>query len=155
MPGSRNFKPLFVLLIFASSLAARGMFNMPGSRNFKPLFVLLIIASSLAGCVSSSDYSPILRSEPAAESVLNRAPRTLRLFYDALPDVAQSSLSLTGPDGNYELRGFHTMAADDLMIEILNPSIPDGDYVVSWTTVVGDGTSVYAGSFGFTVATNR
>jgi len=109
----------------------------------------------LAACSSSSDYSPFLRAEPAADSVLNRAPRNLRLFYDALPDVSNSELTLTGPAGNYDLRGFHTMGADDLMIEITNPSIPDGDYVVEWTAVVGEDSTVYEGSYGFTVVTDR
>ncbi len=128
---------------------------MLGSRNFKSILVLLVLTSTLLTCTSSSDYSPLLRSEPAADSVLNRAPRNLRLFYGALPDVPKSSLSLTGPDGSYDLRGFHTMGANDLMIEITNPSIPDGDYVVSWTAVIGDDPSVYQGSFGFSVVTNR
>ena len=79
----------------------------------------------------------------------------MRLYYDALPDVPNSSLTLTGPGGNYDLRGFHTMGANDLMIEITNPSIPDGDYVVEWSAVVGDDPNVYEGSYRFSVVTDR
>ena len=128
---------------------------MPGSRILKSLVALFVLTAALTGCVSSGDYTPFLRAEPAADSVLNRAPRNLRLFYDALPDVPNSSLTLTGPDGNYDLRGFHTMGSDDLMIEITNPSIPDGDYVVEWSAVVGEDSTVYEGSYGFSVVTDR
>jgi len=128
---------------------------MLGSGKLKSLLVPLILVASLAGCAGSGSYTPFLRAEPAADSVLNRAPRNLRLFYDALPDVPSSSITLTGPNGNYDLRGFHTMGSDDLMIEITNPSIPDGDYVVNWSAVVGEDPAVYEGSYRFSVVTDR
>lgn len=128
---------------------------MLGNRKFKALLALFLLAASLIGCASSTDYSPFLRAEPAADAVLNRAPRNLRLFYDALPDVPNSSITLTGPDGNYDLRGFHTMGSDDLMIEITNPSIPDGDYTVAWSAVVGEDSTVHVGSYRFSVDTDR
>ncbi len=128
---------------------------MSGSGKLKSLVALFVLAASFVGCASITDYSPFLRAEPAVDSVLNRAPRNLRLFYEALPDVTSSSLTLTGPEGNYDLRGFHTMGSDDLMIEITNPSIPDGDYVVAWSAVVGEDSTVYDGSYQFSVVTNR
>ena len=128
---------------------------MRGNRRLKSLLALFVLAVSLVGCASGTGYSPFLRAEPAADSVLNRAPRNLRLFYGGLPDVPNSGLTLTGPDGNYDLRGFHTMGSDDLMIEITNPSIPDGRYVVDWSTVIGEGSTVYEGSYRFSVATDR
>ena len=42
------------------------------------------------------------------------------------------------------------MAADDLMIEILDPLTP-GDYTVDWTTVIVKNPTVYSGTFDFTV----
>jgi methionine-rich copper-binding protein CopC len=128
---------------------------MLGNRRFKSLLALFVLAASLAGCASSTGHSPFLRAEPAADSVLSRSPRNLRLFYDALPDVPNSSLTLMGPDGNYDLRGFHTMGSDDLMIEITNPSIPDGDYVVEWSAVIGEDSTVHEGSYRFSVVTDR
>lgn len=124
-------------------------------RNLSSLMALLVMAASLVGCAGGSGSSPFLGAEPAVDSVLDRAPRNLRLYFIALPDVPNSSLSLSGPGGNYDLRGFHTMGADDLMIEITNPSIPDGDYEVSWSAVVGEDPTVYEGSYGFSVVTDR
>lgn len=128
---------------------------MLGRGKLKSLAALIVLAASLVGCASSADYTPFLRAEPAADSVLSRAPRNLRLFYNALPDVPSSSITLTGPAGNYDLRGFHTMGSDDLMIEITNPSIPDGEYVVDWSAVVGEDSNVYEGSYRFSVVTDR
>ena len=112
-----------------------------------------LLCSILSTCVSGRDYSPLLRAEPERNSELTQAPRTLRLFYDALPDLARSSLKLVGPSGEHQLRGLHTMAADDLMIEIMDP-VTTGDYSVEWRAVVGDDPTVYSGHFSFSVRGN-
>ena len=122
-------------------------------RKLFNIMTVLLLSSILFACVSERNYSPLLRAEPERNSELTRAPRTLRLFYDALPDVAQSSLKLVGPSGEHELRGLHTMAADDLMIEIMDP-VTTGDYSVEWRAVVGDDPTVYSGHFNFSVRGN-
>ena len=114
------------------------------------LFTLLVTTATLAACGSAIPHSPMLNSEPEAGAVLTRAPRTLRLYFEDLPDVDRSALRLVGPNGEHQLRGMHTMAADDLMIEILDPLAP-GDYTVEWTTVIADDPTVYSGKFDFTV----
>lgn len=103
---------------------------------------------SLTACMSSSTSTPLLSAEPAIDAELTRAPRTLRLFYSALPDVSRSSLRLEGPEGDLALRGLHTMAADDLMIEIMDPVQP-GTYTVHWSTVVEGDPVQYEGSYQF------
>lgn len=118
----------------------------------KPAFVAAMVVLTTAGCSStSSSYSPFLYAEPAADIQLTRVPRTLRLFYAALPDVSKSSVTLIGPTGEHELRGMHTMGADDLMIEILDPATA-GEYRVEWTAVVGDDPTTYEGFYTFSVA---
>ncbi len=114
----------------------------------------LLLALMLSACVGSSDNSPLLRAEPEIGGDLSRAPRTLRLYYSALPDVSQSSVTLIGPNGEHQLRGLHTMAADDLMMEIMDP-VTAGSYTVQWTTVVGEDPTVYSGSFNFTVQADQ
>lgn len=113
--------------------------------------VALLAAATLSGCTaSSSGYTPLIGAEPPAGASLSRAPRNIRLYYNALPDVSKSSLTLIGADGQHRLRGLHTMAADDLMIEILDP-LTAGEYTVEWSTVVGDDPASYAGSYTFVV----
>jgi len=108
----------------------------------------LCVTLSLTACVSGSASSPLLYAEPDVNAELTRAPRTLRLFFEALPDVDQSSLSLIGSQGELNLRGLHTMAADDLMIEILDPVTP-GEYTVRWRTVLAGDSAVHEGSYQF------
>ncbi|MEX2469686.1 MAG: hypothetical protein WD396_08025, partial [Pseudohongiellaceae bacterium] len=81
--------------------------------------ILCLPAGVLIACAAGEPYSPLNDAEPAIDATLERAPRTLRLYYDALPEVSRSSLRLLGPQGEYPLRGLHTMAADDLMAEIM------------------------------------
>ncbi len=117
-------------------------------KALKPL-VLVLGLSALAACSNQTTYSPFLEAEPAPGEALTRAPRTLRLFFNALPDVEQSSLRLIGAGGEHQLRGLHTMAADDLMIEIMDAVTP-GTYTVEWSTVVADDPTQYSGSYEFT-----
>lgn len=119
--------------------------------HFRTLF-MATVAILLISCTSATQYSPLLSAEPEIGAVLERAPRTLRLYYAALPDVDKSSLTLTGPNGELALRGFHTMGADDLMIEI-NDEVVDGEYTVQWVTVVAGDPTLYQGSFNFIVDT--
>ncbi|GAB1266313.1 copper resistance CopC family protein [Aurantivibrio infirmus] len=99
------------------------------------------------------ESSPVyLRSEPAAGEVLERHPRTLRVYLSALPDIEKSSLTLTGENGEVSLSRFHTMGADDLMIEIDDHPLPNGNYSVSWSAVIEGDSSVHSGGFAFTVA---
>ena len=120
-----------------------------------PKLMTLTAALVLLGaCTASQERTPFIGAEPEVGAVLTRAPRTLRLYYQALPDVPRSTLSLVGPDGNsLNLRGMHTMGADDLMIEI-NDEVPDGDYTVQWKTFVEGDPTEYQGSYSFTVRAN-
>lgn len=115
-----------------------------------PLTGLLLLAAVLTACMSQSANSPLLSAEPAEGARLERAPRTLRLYYRALPDVDASSLSLHGPRGEQTLRGLHTMAADDLMVEILDPLAP-GEYEVRWSTRLEGESERHTGAYQFFV----
>jgi methionine-rich copper-binding protein CopC len=123
------------------------------SISIKSISVLVFALATLVlnACASSSSYTPLTGAEPGIDSELTRPPRTMRLFFDGLPVVESSSLKLTGPSGEHQLRGLHTMGMDDLMIEILDP-VTAGEYLVEWVTKVGDDPSTYSGSFTFRVS---
>ena len=112
--------------------------------------VFLLTSATLVTCKSGTSYSPIVRSEPEAGALITRVPRTLRLYYEDLPIVDRSAIRLIGPGGEHQLRGLHTMSADDLMIEIIDP-VTLGVYTVEWTTVIADDPNIYSGKFSFTV----
>lgn len=116
-----------------------------------PMLLLLVI---LTACQAAKQPAPFLSAEPAVDSTLTRAPRTLRLYFRQLPDVARSMVTLQAADGSeVPVRGMHTMGANDLMMEI-NAALADGRYTVNWTTVVEGDSSEYAGSFSFVVQSN-
>jgi len=105
----------------------------------------------LTGCASLNEtQAPLLEAEPAVGSVLASTPRTLRLYFEQLPDVPRSSVTLRGPAGDLNLRGLHTMGANDLMMEIYD-NVPDGIYTVLWSTYFGADLTPYSGSYTFTV----
>ncbi len=121
--------------------------------NFLKFFAAAALVSLLASCSGANSYTPLLNSEPGAgETITERTPRTLRLFYAALPDVDSSELTLTGPEGDYSLRGLHTMGADDLMVEIYQPALTNGSYTVKWQTRVEGDPATYTGQYSFDVA---
>lgn len=123
---------------------------MAATRKTQFVLYLTAIVVLLSGCAGNSAYTPLLSADPEIGGEFTRAPRTLRLYYDALPNVSRSNVSLTGPAGEYPLRGLHTMAADDLMMEIMEP-LTAGEYTVHWTTVIGNDPSLHQGSFNFSV----
>ena len=114
-------------------------------------FAALVLLATVSCGSTSSSYTPLIYAEPASGAELVRVPRTLRLFYTTLPDVSKSSLTLMGPSGEHKLRGMHSMGADDLMIEILDP-VTAGEYTVQWTAVVGDDPTAYQGMYTFSVS---
>jgi methionine-rich copper-binding protein CopC len=116
----------------------------------KILITFLLSIPVMAGCSGTRQPTPFISAEPAAGSTESRLPRTLRLYFEHLPDVPRSSVTLTGPNGDLVLRGLHTMGANDLMMEIYD-EVVDGQYTVQWQTYVGDDPSQYSGSYSFTV----
>jgi len=109
------------------------------------LFFLL-----LAACSTAVPDSLFIRAEPEVGSVQTRSPRTLRLYYEKLPDVSRSEVVLRGPQGELNLRGLHTMGANDLMMEIYD-EVVDGQYSVRWRTYVEGDPNPHEGSFQFFV----
>lgn len=137
----------------SSSLLRFPVLPLSAIRSTVSKFAAVGVLFALAGCVSAPSYTPLINAEPAAgEVIAERVPRTLRLFYAALPAVGESSVELAGPEGDYTLRGLHTMGADDLMMEIYQPSLTNGTYTVRWQTKVEGDDDLYSGEYQFEVA---
>ena len=113
------------------------------------MIVLLIFV--FTGCSLRESASPLLASEPEANSITDRIPRTLRLYFKSLPNVDLSNVRLSGPAGTYTLRGLHTMGEDDLMVEIYRPILVDGEYQVEWEVEFNDGRATASGKYDFSV----
>lgn len=119
-------------------------------------FVFIISFIFIASC-SETTVMPetFVKAEPAVDAVLDRRPRTLRIYLTALPDIPKSTLKLFGETGEVSLSRFHTMGADDLMIEIDDHPLPNGKYRVEWTAVVEGSSGTTSGQYEFTVAVDN
>ena len=116
----------------------------------KLAFTVLVSTLVAVACTVTEQDSPLISAEPEMGSVQTRLPRTLRLYFEQLPDVERSTVILSGPNGELNLRGLHTMGANDLMMEIYD-EVVNGQYTVQWQTVMSGDPASYAGSYTFTV----
>lgn len=111
----------------------------------------IFLSFVFSGFGVNESVSPLLASEPEENSITERVPRTIRLYFKSLPDVDQSNISLIGPSGDYTLRGLHTMGEDDLMVEIYKPMLVDGEYRVEWEAQFTDGRVGASGEYNFSI----
>lgn len=117
------------------------------------LSIIIFMAQIISACSTSTEPPAVfIKADPPVDAVLDRAPRTLRVYLTALPDISESSLQLFGDQGEISLSRFHTMGADDLMIEIDDRPLPNGTYTVEWTAIVEGDSEKYSGKYQFTVA---
>ena len=108
---------------------------------------------SMFSCAQTTVIPPVfIKAEPGVDAVLDRRPRTIRIFLTELPNIPKSTLKLFGENGEVSLSRFHTMGADDLMIEIDDHPLPNGKYRVEWTATLGEDERQYSGQYQFTVA---
>lgn len=119
------------------------------------LLTSLLSVSFLTACEKEPKRDIFLKANPVVNAELERSPRSLRVFLAGKPDVSQSGLQLIGPRGEEELARFHTMGADDLMIEIKSRPLPDGEYTVKWQAVIDEDPETYSGEYQFTVKTKQ
>lgn len=99
----------------------------------------------------SSQPEVALKTEPDLNEELTLSPGSLRVYFSKLPDVAGSSMSLTGSQGEIPLSGLHTMGENDLMIGIDQYPLPAGQYTVHWTTRFDAGGPEFSGSYDFSI----
>lgn len=113
-------------------------------------FVSILLG--LSACGTEDGAQVFIKADPAAGAELDHSPRTLRIYLTELPDIGNSSISLAGPEGDVPLSRFHTMGANDLMVEVDQNPLPNGQYTVEWTARFVDGDKTYAGSYQFSVS---
>lgn len=116
------------------------------------LFGLASCSKAEEAATESTPSAAFIKANPAVDETTEYPPRTLRVFLTELPDVDNSSMRLTGPNGEVALRGFHTMGADDLMIEIEEYPLRNGVYTVEWAATLAESGEKHSGSYQFTVA---
>ena len=92
-------------------------------------------------------------STPEDGAALENPVRTVRVWFDQAPVVAQSTLEISGPGNRATVEGLHTMGENDLMGRVTGP-MPDGEWTMTWTAVGPDGEE-QTGTITFTVQRAR
>lgn len=94
-------------------------------------------------------HTKLEKSEPAADSTVAAAPKSVQLFFNEALDQKVSKVEVTGPSGKVETGPVHSMADKDLMAAFPG-ALGNGKYTVNWQTAGKDG-HVIKGAFSFTV----
>jgi copper transport protein len=100
---------------------------------------LAVVLLPAAFPASAQAHASLLRTDPAAGSVVARAPRQIVLHFDEqVEDAGTTAVSATGES---VLAGRSHAAAGDLraLIVPLKPGLGRGDYTVRWKVVSTDG----------------
>lgn len=109
----------------------------------------------LAPATSVSAHSELLRSEPAASSVLTESPTEIVLYFDESIEPVFASVHILDSTGLIVLDSDpHRDSADHSIIRTSLPAFGDGTYVVVWRVTAADGHPVQ-GAFPFYIGTNR
>jgi copper transport protein len=138
--------PALDFLIARLSLDRRGMLR------------AVTIALSLAACAAVAHaatrvllHASLLRSTPAANSHLTKAPESIRLVFSEqiVPELSQ--IALVRPDGSStQLRVSNDPHDVHALVGSVAAPLTSGSYKVSWRVVSADGHPV-GGSFSFTI----
>lgn len=114
------------------------------------LLTALVLLLGVVGAVPASAHDRLLGSDPADAAVVERAPASVVLTFNAdqLPVgaavVVRDAAGADRADGDPVVDGATVTQA-------LQPGLPAGAYTVQWRSVSGDGHPI-EGTFGFEVA---
>jgi copper transport protein len=112
---------------------------------------LLTTFIGLAGATPASAHPYLLRSDPAAGSILTAAPHRIDISYTEGLDRSYCTVTLVSPSGQQIQT--HQVAASqpsELSVAADQPLDQGGTYAVDWSAVGDDGHTVI-GSFGFSI----
>ena len=101
-------------------------------------------------------HASLLRIEPAAQSVVARAPTRIVLHFNQEVTPVRDGTSVTGPTGASAVAGAAHLAADDVraLVIPLTPGLARGDYTIRWRVASTDGHLI-AGAFAIGVGAGR
>ena len=115
---------------------------------------VLLAGLASVGPVDLAEAQIELRgSTPEDGTALDGPVRTVRVWFDEAPEVAKSTLTISGPGNRAKIEGLHTMGENDLMGRVTGP-MPNGEWTMTWTAVAAVGEE-RTGTVTFTVQRNR
>lgn len=115
--------------------------------------LVLVALCALALPATAQAHARLIRSDPANEAVLTKAPTSVRLFFDDTVRARSGMKAIRNGDGSV-LRGKpHVVGGRTLVIPVRS-GLHDGDYTVLWRIVSDDGHEI-SGTVAFGVGAGR
>jgi methionine-rich copper-binding protein CopC len=108
-------------------------------RLLAPLSALMLAGASAAR--PTLWHLHLVRSAPAANDTLSKAPAAIRLWFSSPPEMAITTVHLTTVDGKAVAVGPVTRANADSapVVAPVTGAVMPGSYVVAWRTSAQDG----------------
>ena len=115
------------------------------------VFATLVAGSFLAlGARQSLAHAVIESTEPAANSVVSKAPNSVSLNFDEPVDTALGWMRVFDSDGERVVTAKLGRGDGDDWVRVAMPELEDGGYLVVWRVMSADGHAV-EGAFGFQI----
>jgi putative copper export protein/methionine-rich copper-binding protein CopC len=120
-------------------------------RTDATLALVLLLAALLP--LPAAAHQRLLGTEPARESVVSEAPRSLRLVFYEPVDLTFTRIELIGPTGESVRLGPMSTAPDSVSVLLvpIEGHLRAGAYSVRWATASRDGHPVRS-EYGFSIA---
>jgi len=115
--------------------------------------LVLVVLCALALPPTASAHARLLRSTPANEAVLAKAPATVRLVFDDTVR-ARSGIKAIRNGGGSVLAGKPRIVGGRFLVVPLRSGLGDGDYTVLWRVLSDDGHEI-SGTIAFGVGVGR
>lgn len=113
------------------------------------ILAALVMVGSAAGVADA--HATYLRSNPAADARLVRAPTEVRVTFSEPPDPRTSELAVFDAAGRRVDRGVTSLSDEENGLVVALTEIRDGGYTVAWTVLSTVDGHTTRGSFAFAV----
>lgn len=108
---------------------------------------LFLTVCALVAPVVVEAHMHVEKSVPAANAVVDAPPPHIQIFFNEVPDLAVSTMTMIGPGAT--LVKLHVM--DKSLMAVVDGDMPNGVYTVRWAGAGDDGHQ-QRGEFSFTLA---
>ncbi|WP_018348146.1 copper resistance CopC/CopD family protein [Longispora albida] len=115
------------------------------------LALLAALIAVLLPAGPASAHAALLRTDPPAGSLVEQAPRDIKLYFSESVDVVPGQLRIIGPDGRRAERGEPKVTGAEVVIG-LREDPPRGTYLVTYRILSEDSHPI-SGGFSFSIGT--
>lgn len=120
------------------------------------LVLAAVLVYSLAAATPVFAHALLLRSNPAANAVLNEAPAQVELFFSETVEPGLSTITVLDSTGKaVDLGDVRVDATDPTRMTVSLGSLPNGVYTVAWKAISATDGHLTSGSFPFAIGSGN